>query len=81
MITKYHVCAEMLETEITNLVCLLMLKGGKYQSKPLSSSALKQDSIFRIGVTVLQQTQFNGAINDSVKMPHFALIRELRASS
>lgn len=81
MITKYHVSAETLETDVSNLVCLLMLKERSYQPKPLSSSALKQDSICRIGIAVLQQTQFNGAINDNVKVAHLALIRELWANS
>jgi len=32
MITKCHVPTETLETDISNLVCLLMLKRGRYQS-------------------------------------------------
>lgn len=48
---------------------------------PLVLQPLKQGSICRIGIAVLQQTQFNGAINNSVKVEHFALIRELWASS
>lgn len=67
----------MLESDVSNLVGLLILKEVSSLNL-LVLQPLKEDSICMIDTAVSQQTQTNGVINGCVKLTHY-LIRRLWA--
>lgn len=68
----------MLESDASNLVCLLILKEVASPNL-LVLQPLKEDSICMIDIAVSQETQINGIINGCVNLTHY-LIRKLRTS-
>lgn len=68
----------MLESDVSNLVCLLILKEVSSLNL-LVLQPLKEDSICTIDMAVSQQIQINGVINGCVELTHY-LIRKSWAS-